>query len=106
MSRTKEEEKAIGKIMADVSKKFMDQGLPIEAGWQSLAAVALPEGVSEIQRSETRKAFFAGAIHLLDLLIGDPSGDPLPTQVDIDQMRLIIKEMAKFHQSINKEFWS
>ncbi len=48
----------------ELTKKLIDDGRLIEAGWQGLRIFALPQNASEIQVTEMRKAFFAGAQHL------------------------------------------
>ena len=35
--------------------------------WERFAATVLPRGVSDVQRTETQKAFYAGAISMLAL---------------------------------------
>ena len=39
----------------------MDAGRTIASGWESYNSKVLPQDAGEVQRSETRRAFYAGA---------------------------------------------
>lgn len=52
----------------------------IDAGWRSYAEHVLPAGASKVQTQETKRAFYAGAVHLFGALgmfigLGDVSED-------------------------------
>ena len=53
------------------------RGRLVRDGWQQYAEKILPAGAPMIQRQETRRAFYAGAMHLLLTMaeLGDPEMD-------------------------------
>ena len=84
------------KIAERLTKELTDKGLIIEAGWVALKHLCIPEGAPEIQITEMRNAFFAGAHHLFSsiLVILDPGEEP--TDTDMERLDLIHKELDKF----------
>lgn len=92
-------------ITDELTKKLMDEGRIIEAGWQAMRAVVLPSTVSDMQVSEMRKAFFAGAQHLFAsiMLSMDPSENDEPTATDLRRMDLIHEELVGFEQELRAE---
>jgi hypothetical protein len=95
MSEHKIKDKA-RKLAETLTKEFTDKGLIIEAGWQSLKIMSIPEDAPEIQIDEMRNAFFAGASHLFSsiVVILDPGEEP--TERDIERLDLINKELERF----------
>jgi hypothetical protein len=79
-----------------LAKEYVDKGLIIEAGWQSLRIMAVPPDAPEIQIEEMRNAFFAGAQHLFASILSilDPGEEP--SECDLKRMDLIHKELQKF----------
>ena len=47
--------------MVKLTQALTDSGKIIEAGWVGLKLACVPETASEVQITEMRKAFFAGA---------------------------------------------
>jgi hypothetical protein len=87
------EREAIDKI----TKHFVDQGLLIEAGWQTLKIMSVAPNAPQIQIDEMRNAFFAGAQHLFASLMGllDPGSEP--TETEIRRMDAIAGELENFY---------
>lgn len=54
--------------------------------WNDFARNVLPPECSEIQRSETRRAFFAGAVALWGIVFKNLSPDSEPTEQDLQMM--------------------
>ena len=50
------------------------KGLVIASGWERYRDAVMPSTVSEVQLQETRRAFYAGAAHLLDAIVRAPEG--------------------------------
>lgn len=92
-------------LVAQVTKECIDEGLLIEAGWQSMRTMVLSPAAPEIQVSEMRKAFFAGAHHLfvsiLATLEDDGTGEPPPG--DFDRIEMINKELNEFAEELRRE---
>lgn len=86
-----------------VTAELTDQGLLVEAGWVGYKLCVLPEEASDVQISETRFAFFAGAQHLFSSIMAvlDP-GDIEPTQRDLERMSKIHDELKRFEIQLRK----
>lgn len=84
-------------------KSLADSGRLIEAGWISLRIAALPLDAPEIQVTEMRKAFMAGATHLFGSIISlmDPGEEP--TEKDMHRLTLINEELKKFEDELKLE---
>lgn len=80
----------------EITRRLADEGLLIEAGWVGLKLVSVPENASEIQISEMRNAFFAGAQHLWGsiMTVLDPGSEE--TEADLKRMDLIDQELKRF----------
>ena len=87
------EQEAIDKI----TKHFVDQGLLIEAGWQTLKVLSIAPNAPQLQIDEMRNAFFAGAQHLFASIMGllDPEAEV--TETDIRRMDAIAGELENFY---------
>lgn len=83
-------------IVDELCKALTDQGQLIEAGWRSYELTVLDENARDIQRKETRIAFFAGAQHLFGSIMGilDPGTEP--TEKDLVRMNQINDELNNF----------
>lgn len=93
-------------IIEAITKKLMDEGRIIEAGWQSFALMVLSPAAPEVQRIEMRKAFFAGSQHLFGSMListddDDPDGDA--TADELRRMELIDKELGQFVEELRRE---
>lgn len=82
--------------MAEMTKKLVDEGKIIEAGWVSLRFLAVPENAPPVQVEEMRNAFFAGAKHLFSsiLTVLDPGEEP--SEADMSRMDKIHEELEAF----------
>lgn len=93
----------IKKAIDNATKKFVDQGKLIEAGWVSMEISVLPLNASDIQRHEMRKAFFAGAQHLYASIMGMLDEGSTETPNDLRRMELIDKELREFVKELRSE---
>lgn len=68
----------------------------IEAGWRSYELIVMNENAPDIQRKETRMAFFAGAQHLFGsiMVILEPGTEP--TEKDLARVNQINTELRNF----------
>lgn len=84
------------KIAEELSKKLVDQGKLIEAGFVALRIMVIPDDASSQQRSDMRVAFMAGAQHLFASIISIMEPGTEPTDNDMRRMGLISKELEQF----------
>lgn len=72
----------------------------IEEGFESLRQSAFAPGTPEIQVQEMRRAFYAGAAHLLGsvMRVLDPGSEP--TERDLFQMQAIQNELDHFMSEV------
>ncbi len=96
-NRTPEE---LRKLIAEITKVWTDQGKVIEGGWWAFATVIGLENAPEVQRAEMRKAFMAGAQHLLTSMIDIMDARTEPTAQDLKRMDLIHAELEAFARSL------
>ena len=90
----------IGKIVDEVSKKLVDEGKIIEAGFVGYRRFILPADAPKIQIDECRLAFFAGAQHLFSSIISVMDSDREPTDADFRRMDQINAELNLFAESL------
>lgn len=97
------DEKTVREAVRLISLKLSEEGKIIEAGWQSLRLIAIPDNASPTQVSEMRKSFFAGAQHLWAsiMTILDPNAEP--TAKDMQRMDLINNELAAFVEGMKQQ---
>jgi hypothetical protein len=86
-----------------VTKRFVDQGKLIEAGWVTLRFMTIPDDAPEVQVTEMRRAYFAGCQHLFAsiMLILEPGAEP--TEKDLKRMGLIRAELDAFVAQLEQE---
>ncbi len=84
-------------IADNLTRELADRGQIIEGGWKALEILSL-QGVSDVQRSEMRKAYFLGAQHLWASMMGilDPAPGVEPTELDMERFTKIDAELEKF----------
>jgi len=88
--------KSKDELVKEMTKRLMDQGLLIEAGWVGLKIMAIPDDAPQIQIEEMRNAFFAGAQHLFSSIMVGLDPDHEPTDRDMLRLDLIDKELGNF----------
>ena len=86
-----------------LTKRLADQGLLIESGWQALRLQVIPLNASDVQVTEMRKAFFAGAQHLFASIVGMVDEDLDPTPDDLRRVELVHKELEGFVAELTRE---
>ncbi|KRR21311.1 hypothetical protein CQ14_06590 [Bradyrhizobium lablabi] len=80
-----------------LTRRLVDEGLLIEAGWVGLRIACKLEDAPRIQLEEMRNAFFAGAQHVFHSITGgllDPGSEP--TDADLRRMDQIDAELRRF----------
>lgn len=84
------------KLVAEMTKRLVEDGKLIEAGFAALCVMSIPQDASPMQVHDMRMAFFAGAQHLLGSIMSilDPGSEP--TEKDMQRMELISDELDQF----------
>ena len=87
----------------EIHRAAVDTAKPIEIGWVGYRVAVIPPNASDIQLSESRKAFFAGAQHLWGTVMSmlEPGSDETPN--DMRRMDYIAKELEAFYQQMKSE---
>ncbi len=80
---------------AAFTRRLTDEGLVIEAGFDSLRSV-FPPNVPPKQLAEMRACFFAGAQHLFASIVAILDEDHDETAADLRRMDQIHAELARF----------
>lgn len=83
-------------IIDEITKKLVDEGKIIEAGWVSLKMMTIPKNAPQIQIDEMRNAFFAGAQHLFGSMMSMLEEGSEETEADLNRMRKIADELDNF----------
>lgn len=91
------------KIAAEVSKRFLDQGKLIEAGFAAMQITAMHPDAPPDQIREMRMAFFAGAQHLFGTIMNVLEAGDEPTETDLRRMDLIQRELDQFIKDFAKQ---
>lgn len=84
------------KLVDEVTKRFIDEGKIIEAGFASLQLTAMSPDAPPDQVREMRMSFFAGAQHLFGSIMSVLDEDAEPTERDLTRMGLIQAELDQF----------
>lgn len=79
-----------------LTRKLLDDGKIVEAGWVGLKMIALPKDASDVQISEMRMAFFAGAQHLFSSIMAGLEEGKDETPADLRRMDNIHRELKQF----------
>lgn len=75
----------------------------VRAGWQSYAEQILPADAPDVQRIETKRAFYAGAVHIMSINWG--IGDDSVTEVaGVATLEAISQELLEFGELIKKGY--
>lgn len=91
-----EKRKVVEKAVEKVTRKLTDEGRIIEAGWQGLRLLTIPDDAPAMQLEEMRNAFFAGAQHLFASILTMLDADSEPTENDARRMDQIDAELKRF----------
>lgn len=68
--------------------------------WEHYARAILPAGAPDVQKVETRRAFYAGAAALFTLMTGGLDEDSEPTELDIAFVEVLSQELAAFGRDL------
>lgn len=82
--------------VTEVTRKLVDEGKLIEAGWTAFRMLTIPKDAPPAQLDEMRCAFFAGAQHLFGSINSIMSSDDEPTDQDVAGLEQINNELTRF----------
>jgi hypothetical protein len=68
--------------------------------WQDYARRVLPAGAPQVQRWETRRAFYAGAAAMLDAIMHGMTPGDEPTEADLAHMDALAAELTGFGRDV------
>jgi hypothetical protein len=84
-------------------RKMVTNQPSIEVGWQSYLKMVLSVDAPEIQISECRLAFFAGAATLFYAIMKSLDPGSEPTEDDLVKLDNISNELDKFAKTFDEE---
>lgn len=92
----------IRKVIDEVTKKLIDEGKLLEAGFAALRIVGIPENASDAQVRDMRNSYFAGAQHLFASLMSVLEAGQEATEKDLERVTLIFRELEAFTKSLRE----
>jgi len=95
-----EPESEISKVVEAATKKLVDDGHLVEAGWLGFVLACKLKDVSDIQRTEMRRAFFGGALHLFSSMMSFLEPGHEATDKDLDRMTMLSEELKRFENEL------
>lgn len=87
-------------IVDALSKKLVDDGKLIAAGFHAYEVTVMPRNALPLQRSECELAYFAGAQHLFGSIMSVLDVDAEPTESDLRRMSQIDSELRAFVEKL------
>lgn len=90
--------KITDEFLLQLQKDLADAGKLVEAGWIGFRLATIPKGAPDIQLSEMKTAFMAGALHIFTAVVSildEGEGDE-PTETDMRRISLIHAELETF----------
>lgn len=93
----------VKEVVDALTRKLVDKGLLVEAGWISFNRLTIPLIANKEQRDDMRVAFFAGAHHLFSSIMSMMGANEEPTEKDMERMNLIHKELQSFIEEFKKQ---
>jgi hypothetical protein len=96
MGEAKRRRDRIGEATVELTRKLMDEGKLIEAGFAVFAAYVIPKDAQQVQRDEMLLAFMAGAQHVFGSMVNALDPDDEPTEADLRRMDLLHQELESW----------
>lgn len=90
----------LDEVVDEATRRLIAEGKIIQAGWVSYRRVVMPANCSAVQVDETRKAFYAGAQHLIASMMRTLDPGEEPTSEDLARMDHIHAELAAFGEEL------
>lgn len=90
-------------LVERITRQLTDDGRVIEAGWESLRIMTIPDNAPAMQLGAMRDAFFADAQHLFGSMVTIMDADEEPTDNDLFRMGQIDAGTQAVHQGVFSE---
>ena len=90
-------------MVNEITKKLVDGGFIVEAGWMSFKLLTLSPHAPAEQVEALRLAFFAGAQHLWGSIFSVLDSGSEPTERDLRRMDIINRELQEFIKNFKRE---
>jgi hypothetical protein len=74
--------------------------LTLAAAWASFDATVLDGGVTSASKTQARRAFYAGAQSILDILLAGLDPENKVTEGDVDRMEALSAELRNFGEDV------
>lgn len=94
--------KLIEQAAGDLTKKLMDEGRLIEAGFAAFAHYVIPKDAPPEQLREMQIAFMAGAEHVWSSTMNALEEGEEPTDADMRRMDLIQRELDEWRGKLSE----
>jgi hypothetical protein len=91
----------IDEVARRLTKEFADKGRLIEGGYAVFEHLVIAKDAPDIQKSEMKLAFMAGAEHLFSSIMATLDPEAEPTMADMHRMNLIQKEIDEWRAKIS-----
>ena len=83
MGEAKRRREQLGEATVELTRKLMDEGKIIEAGFAVFFATVIPKDASPVQRDEMLLSFMAGAQHVFASMVSGLDPGDEPTEADM-----------------------
>ena len=87
-------------VIDEVTRRLVERGKLIEAGWMSLQAEVFPSDMPAQDLADLRMVFFAGAQHLWASINAFLDEDHEPTDADMQRMDAVNDELNEFVEQL------
>lgn len=74
----------------------------IQEKWNEFSKLVLPPGCPDVQRTEMRRAFYAGMEGFLQIMLGGMEPGPDPSANDLKMMDELDEELKDFYERMKK----
>jgi len=91
-------------IATEMTKRLTDEGKLVEAGWVAFRHLVIAKDAPDVQVSEMRLAFFAGAEHVFSSMIAFMEEGEEPTEKDLKRMDQLHAELERYRQEMAAKY--
>lgn len=99
MSKSRDE--MIHEAGTALTKKLLDDGRLLEAGWHIFRGTMLPAGLAPQSLDRIRLAYLAGAEHVFSSMLSGMDEGDAETDAEIKRMENLSIEIAKAREELN-----
>lgn len=85
-------------LAAQLTKKLVDDGLIVEAGWVGFLIACKLKDAPSVQLEEMRRAFYAGSMHVFTSMLSFLEPGQEATDKDMARMQKLSDELENFQK--------